>query len=115
MNEQDMPQKIMTEIHRLVQKLKEGGMAVDSALDTKTKVLDGTVKYTDSLTLTGKIEAIRLDPRSLEQVKEEHEAQKAEVQAQSDALIAKFDEVIAIVEPEIAKAPVVEPEISKVV
>lgn len=100
MNEQEMPQKLMTEIHRYIQKLKEGGMEVDSTIKTDISVIDGTVKYTDSLTITGDIQAVRFDPRTLEQVQAEAEKQKADIQAQNDEMVAKVDEVINKVKAE---------------
>jgi len=103
MNEQDMPQKYMAEIHRFIQKLKEGGMAVDSSVDTQISVIDGTVKYTDSLTITGDITSVRFDPRPLDQVQAEAEKQKAAIQAQNDEVIAKVDEVITVVKAETGK------------
>lgn len=103
MNEQEMPQYIMMRIHELVQKCKDGGMLVDSTVDTNVKVVDGNVKYTDTLTITGKFEAIRLDTRPLEQIKEEQEVHKAKVQSQSDEMISKIDEVLDAVEPELVK------------
>lgn len=104
MNEQEIPQKYMAEIHRFVQKLKDGGMAVDSTIETVTDVVDDTVKYTDKLTITGKIEKVRFETRSLEEVKAEAEAEKARVQEQADQLIGKIEEVIAVVEPKISKS-----------
>jgi hypothetical protein len=103
MNEQLMPQKIMSEIHRLVQKLKESGMEVDSTLGTQTKLVDGTVKYTDSLDITGVFKTVRFDPRPVAQVKEEAVAQKEAIQAQADAVKAQLDDVIA----EVDSAPIV--------
>jgi len=101
--QQEMPQRLMSEIHRLVQKLKEGGINVDSTPNTEISVIDGTVKYTDSLTITGDIQAVRFDPRPLDQVKAEAEKQKAALQAQNDEVIAKVDEVINIVKDEAKK------------
>lgn len=98
MNEQEMPQKYMSEIHRLIQKLKDGGMAVDSTVETVTTVVDGTVKYTDKLTITGKFEKVRFDERTPEEVKQALVEQKAQLEAQKDELITKVDEVIAVVD-----------------
>lgn len=98
MNEQEMPQKYMSEIHRLIQKLKEGGMAVDSTVETVTTVVDGTVKYTDKLTITGKFEKVRFDERTPEEVKQALVEQKQQLEAQRDELITKVDEVIAVVD-----------------
>lgn len=98
MNQEQMPQKIMSEIHRLVQKLKEGGMGVDSTIGTTTSLVDGTVKYTDKLTITGKFEKVRFDTRTPAEVKEAAIEQKAQLKAQSDEVLAKVDEVIAIVD-----------------
>jgi hypothetical protein len=95
MQEEQMAQKIMSEIHRLVQKLKEGGMAVDSTAETITTVIEGTVKYTDKLTLTGTFEKVRFDTRPVEEVKAEAEAIKAEIQAKSIEKIAEYDDIIA--------------------
>lgn len=83
---------------------KDGGMAVDSSLETITTLVDDTVKYTDKLTITGKFEEVRFDKRTPEEVKTEAEAEKARVQEQADQLIGKIDEVIAVVEPEISKS-----------
>lgn len=94
MEQDQVVQKIMSEIHRLVQKLKEGGMTVDSSVDTKTTVIDETVKYTDSLTITGNFERVRFDTRSLEEIRAEAEKVKAEIQAQADIRIARADEVL---------------------
>jgi hypothetical protein len=106
MNEQEMPQKYMQEIHRFIQKLKEGGMAVDSTLSTQTKLVDDTIKYTDTLDITGIFKAVRFDPRPVAQVKEEAVAQKEAIQAQADAVKAQLDDVIA--EVDLVVAPVEE-------
>ena len=96
--QEQMAQKIMSEIHRLVQKLKEGGMAVNSTVETTTSVVDNTVKYTDKLTITGKFEKVRFDTRTPAEVKQAAIEQKAQLKAQSDEVLAKVDEVIAIVD-----------------
>ena len=98
MQEEQMPQKIMSEIHRWVQKLKEGGMGVDSTIETVTSVVDGTVKYTDKLTITGQFEEVRFDKRPPEQVKAELVAQKEAIEVQRQQLVAKLDETIGVVE-----------------
>jgi hypothetical protein len=71
MEQEQIAQKIMSEIHRLVQKLKDGGMNVDSTVETVTTLVDDTVKYTDKLTLTGNFERVRFDTRTPEEVKAE--------------------------------------------
>jgi hypothetical protein len=96
--QEHIPQKIMSEIHRLVQKLKDSGMAVDSNIETITTLVDDTVKYTDKLTITGKFEQVRFDTRTPEQVKEAMLEEKARLQAQADEVMAKVDEVIAVVD-----------------
>jgi hypothetical protein len=55
------------------------------------------------LVITGDIQAVRFDPRPLDQVKAEAEKQKAALQAQNDEVIAKVDEVINIVKDEAKK------------
>jgi len=101
--EQQIPQKCMAEIHRFVQKLKEGGMAVDSTIETVTSLVDDTVKYTDKLTITGKFEKVRFDERTPEEVKIAAEEQKAALQAQADEVIAQVDSVIDVIDADIAK------------
>lgn len=101
--QEEMAQKIMSEIHRLVQKLKDGGMAVDSTVETVTTLVDGTVKYTDKLTITGKFERIRFDTRSPEEVKAELIKQKQAIEAQRQEVITKLDETIAVVDKPVKK------------
>lgn len=94
----ESPQKYMAEIHRLIQKLKDGGMAVDSTITTTTSIVDDTVKYTDSLVITGDIVKNRFDPRPLEDVKESALEEKSRIQAQSDKLIGEVDKVINLID-----------------
>ena len=101
MNEQDMPQKYMAEIHRWVQKLKQSGMNVDSVIKTTTTVVEDTVKYVDSLVITGDFSVTRFDTRSLADVKADAENEKLKLQAQLNEQIAVVDEVISVVEPAI--------------
>lgn len=96
--QEQIAQKIMSEIHRLVQKLKEGGMGVDSTIGTTTSLVDGTVKYTDKLTITGNFEKVRFDTRTPDEVKQAAIEQKAQLKAQSDEVLAKVDEVISVVD-----------------
>ncbi len=101
--QQEMPQKYMGEIHRWVQKLKDGGMAVDSTIETITTLVDDTVKYTDKLTITGNFEEVRFDKRTPEEVKTEAEAIKAKIQEEADKQVAEIDKVVTAVEPAISK------------
>lgn len=98
MEQEQIAQKIMSEIHRLVQKLKEGGMAVDSSVETVTSLVDSTVKYTDRLTITGKFEKVRFDTRTPEEVKAELVKQKQAIEAQKQEVVSKLDETIAVVD-----------------
>ena len=92
--QQEIPQRIMGEIHRLVQKLKEGGMSVNSTVETITTVVDDTVKYTDKLTITGDFEKVRFDPRPVTEVKQSLLEQKIEVETKVAEEVEKIDEVI---------------------
>lgn len=101
--EQEMPQKYMAEIHRFVQKLKDGGMAVDSTIETITTLVDDTVKYTDKLTITGNFEEVHFDKRTPEEVKTEAEAIKAKIQEEADIRVAEVDKIVTAVQPAISK------------
>jgi hypothetical protein len=97
--QEEIVQKIMGEIHRLVQKLKEGGMNVDSTIETVTSLVDDTVKYTDRLTISGTFEKVRFDTRTPEQVKASLEEQKQAIEAQRQEVVSKLDEAISVVVP----------------
>lgn len=103
MNEQQeqMVQKIMSEIVRLQAKLVEGGYSDKTpTADTKTEVINDKLVYTDELKIGTTViaSATRIDPRPLEEIKTAMEAEKAKLQQQIDASIAKVDEVIGVVD-----------------
>jgi hypothetical protein len=98
MEQEQIAQKIMSEIHRLVQKLKDGGMNVDSTVETVTTLVDDTVKYTDKLTLTGNFERVRFDTRTPEEVKAELLQEKQAFELKVQESISKLDEKIAVVD-----------------
>lgn len=103
MNEQQeqMAQKIMSEIVRLQAKLVEGGYSDKTpTADTKTEVINGKLVYTDELKIGNTViaSATRIDPRPLEDIKTAMQAEKNRVQAQADELKAKVDEVLTAVD-----------------
>lgn len=96
--EQEMPQKIMMDIVRLQNKLNEMGITNKQATaDTASEVINDKLVYTDTLKVGATVlaTATRIDPRPLEDIKTQLEAQKTQVQAQADEVIAKTDEVIS--------------------
>lgn len=110
--QEQIAQKVMTEIVRLHTKLKEGGYSDKIVTaDTTASIINDKLVYTDTLKCgaTKLAEATRIDPRPLSEVKTELEAQKAQVQSQASEITTKVDEVLSIVEPELAKS-VVEPK-----
>lgn len=104
MNEQQqeqMAQKIMAEIVRLHNKLKEGGASSKAiTAETTTEVINDKLVYTDQLKVGNTIlaQATRIDPRPLEEIKTAFEAEKAKIQEQADEVKAKADEVISVVD-----------------
>lgn len=105
--EQQMPQKIMSEIVRWHNKLVEQGLSNKTLVaETTTEIINDKLVYTDSLKVGNTVlaQTTRIDNRPLAEIKTQLEAEKAKVQEQSDALIAKADEVLAAVEPKISKS-----------
>lgn len=95
MNDQkEFPVKIMLDIHRLVQKLKDIGMSVDSTVDTTVEKEANKIKYTDSLTITGDFVNVRLDERDVTQIKADAEAYKAQIEAETQERVEKIEQII---------------------
>lgn len=109
MNEQQqeqIAQKIMSEIVRLQNKLVEGGFSNKTVVaETKTEVINDKLVYTDELKIGNTVlaSATRIDPRPLADIKLAMQEEKTKVQAQANELVAKVDEVIAVVEPKVKK------------
>lgn len=104
--QQEMPQKFMAEIVRLYSKLKEMGVTqTDIVAETTQEIINGKLVYTDTLKAgkTVTAQATRIDNRSLEQIKQAAVAEKTLIDQQAAEVKAKVDEVLAIVEPEVAK------------
>lgn len=104
--QENFAQKMMTEIVRLHDRLREGGYSNKSATaETTTEVINDKLVYTDTLKFDKTVlaQVTRIDPRPLAEIKTSFEAEKTRIQEQADEVIAKADEVIGLVEPEINK------------
>lgn len=99
--QEQIAQKIMSEIVRLQSKLVEGGYSDKVALaETKTEVINDKLVYTDELKIGNTVvaSATRIDPRPLADIKTAMQAEKTRVQEQADELKAKVDEVLTAVD-----------------
>lgn len=87
-------------------KLVEGGYSNKKpTAETKTEVINDKLVYTDELKIGNTVlaSATRIDPRSLADIKLAMQEEKTKVQEQANELVAKVDEVIAVVEPKVKK------------
>ena len=98
MNEERIKANLLADLHKSVQRLRAGGMSVDSSLVNTTSVIDGRVSYTTTLTLTGDFSVTVVDERDLDVVRQEALEDKAELEAEAQEALAHLEDVIQAVE-----------------
>ena len=98
--QQEMPQKYMAEIIRWFSKLKDANLTSNDLVVEEIKEIVNNKLQITYILKAGKVDIatyVMADNRSLDKIKEDVLAQKAQIEAQHDSLVATADEVLSVI------------------